>query len=149
MAGITFGVHTFIVIDALWVVKCSSRSANSPEIFPCFCICIGNRFCIGPVIGDIIISVHRFHVFHRFVKLHITIIADNEFAYTAVLGSYNHNAIGTTWLRASLLPEAQRGPVKDLLRRYVDVRVKAQAVANDPVQFAGELRRSAEAPPRR
>ena len=34
------------------------------------------------------------------------------------------NSIGTTWLRASLLPEADRAPVKDLLRRFVDVRVE-------------------------
>jgi hypothetical protein len=32
------------------------------------------------------------------------------------------NAIGTTFLRASLLPEAHRAPVEDLLRRYVEAR---------------------------
>jgi hypothetical protein len=54
------------------------------------------------------------------------------------------NAIGTTWLRAGLLPEAQRTPVKDLLRRFVDVRVKIQSASDDPVQLAEGLRQSAE-----
>lgn len=54
------------------------------------------------------------------------------------------NTIGTTWLRAGLLPEGYRAPVKDLLRRFVDVRVKAQALSDDPVQLAEGLRQSAE-----
>ncbi len=54
------------------------------------------------------------------------------------------NAIGTTWLRAGLLPEAQSAPVKVLLRRYVDVRLKYEAVSRDPGQLAEGLRRSAE-----
>ncbi|RPI80464.1 MAG: DUF4239 domain-containing protein, partial [Planctomycetaceae bacterium] len=33
------------------------------------------------------------------------------------------NAIGTTWLRARLLPEPQRSEIADLLRDYVDARV--------------------------
>ena len=35
------------------------------------------------------------------------------------------NAIGTTYLRADLLPEPQREETKRLLREYVDVRVQA------------------------
>lgn len=35
------------------------------------------------------------------------------------------NAIGTTYLRASFLPEPQRSRVKDLLREYVDVRLQS------------------------
>jgi len=54
------------------------------------------------------------------------------------------NAIGTTWLRAGLLPEAYRAPVKDLLRRFVDVRVETQKVAEDPARLAEGLRKSAE-----
>jgi len=34
------------------------------------------------------------------------------------------NAIGTTFLRAQLLPEPQRKDTSDLLRRYVDIRLK-------------------------
>ena len=34
------------------------------------------------------------------------------------------NAIGTTYLRARLLPEPQRGEVAKLLREYVDVRIR-------------------------
>jgi hypothetical protein len=35
------------------------------------------------------------------------------------------NAIGTTYLRADLLPEPQRAEVRTLLREYVDVRLEA------------------------
>lgn len=52
------------------------------------------------------------------------------------------NAIGTTWLRAGLLPEAERAPVKDLLRRYVDVRIELQKQAGDPAKAAEGLRQS-------
>lgn len=45
------------------------------------------------------------------------------------------NAIGTTWLRASLLPEAERAPVRDLLRRYVKLRVDPAADLDDPLVF--------------
>ncbi len=38
------------------------------------------------------------------------------------------NAIGTTWLRAELLPEAVRGPVRQRLGHYVDLRVRTGAV---------------------
>jgi hypothetical protein len=51
------------------------------------------------------------------------------------------NAIETTWLRASLLPEAHRAPVRDLLRRYVDTRLKYQPLVGDPAMLA-EGRRS-------
>lgn len=54
------------------------------------------------------------------------------------------NAIGTTWLRAGLLPEAHRAPVKDLLRRYVDLRLKYQALSSDPAMLAEGLRLSAQ-----
>ena len=45
------------------------------------------------------------------------------------------NALGTTHLRASLLPDAHQAPVKDLLRRYVDVRLKYWPLVDDPAQF--------------
>jgi hypothetical protein len=54
------------------------------------------------------------------------------------------NAIGTAWLRAGLLPEAHRAPVKDLLRRYLDVRLKYEALSRDPGRLAEGLRISAE-----
>ena len=54
------------------------------------------------------------------------------------------NAIGTTFLRAGLLPEAHRAPVKDLLRRYVDVRLKYEALMRDPAMLAEGLRMSSE-----
>ena len=34
------------------------------------------------------------------------------------------NAIGTTWLRARLLPEPQRTEIKELLRRYTELRAQ-------------------------
>ena len=41
------------------------------------------------------------------------------------------NAIGTTYLRASFLPEAHRQDVQDLLRRYVDARIEFYEVMAD------------------
>lgn len=54
------------------------------------------------------------------------------------------NAIGTTWLRAALLPEQHQRPVRDLLRRYVEVRLAYQKRADDPEALAEGLRLSAE-----
>ena len=50
------------------------------------------------------------------------------------------SAVGTTYLRASLLPEAHQSPVKDLLRRYVDVRLQYWPLVDDPAQFAAGKR---------
>jgi hypothetical protein len=54
------------------------------------------------------------------------------------------NAAGTAWLRADLLPEAHRGPAKELLGEFVDVRLKYQRLSEDPAMLAEGLRRSAE-----
>ncbi len=54
------------------------------------------------------------------------------------------NAVGTTYLRASLLPEAHQAPVKDLLRRYVDLRLKHWLLADDPAKLAEGMRLSAD-----
>jgi hypothetical protein len=53
------------------------------------------------------------------------------------------NAIATTWVRASLLPEEHREGVRTLLRDYVDTRLRTHAESSDPVSLAGGLRRSA------
>jgi hypothetical protein len=45
------------------------------------------------------------------------------------------NAIGTTWLRAGLLPEASREEVKRLLSSLVDVRLRTHAAARDQRQL--------------
>jgi len=36
------------------------------------------------------------------------------------------NAIGTTFLRASMLPEPHKAPVRDALRRYVDLKIHGE-----------------------
>jgi hypothetical protein len=54
------------------------------------------------------------------------------------------NVIGTTWLRASLLPEAHQQVVRDLLREYVDVRLRTQAAIGDRTVVVDWLRRGAE-----
>jgi len=54
------------------------------------------------------------------------------------------NSIGTTWLRADLLPEGHRMAVKALLRDYVDVRIQYGAQSRDPAMLAEGLRRSAD-----
>jgi hypothetical protein len=44
------------------------------------------------------------------------------------------NAIGTSYLRAQLLPTAMRGDVQTLLRHYVDLRVQAGEISLDKEQ---------------
>jgi hypothetical protein len=51
------------------------------------------------------------------------------------------NAIGTAYLRADFLDEADRGETQDLLREYVKIRIDA---ANDPTLFASVVTRSEE-----
>ncbi|SHG94243.1 bestrophin-like domain [Ferrimonas marina] len=46
------------------------------------------------------------------------------------------NVIGTAYLRTDLLPEAAAGEVRDLLRRYVETRLRA---AEDKVVFGEEM----------
>ncbi len=49
------------------------------------------------------------------------------------------NAIGTTYLRADLLPEPRQEPVRTLLRRYVDMRLDFYAAGDDnPRQLEAE-----------
>jgi len=50
------------------------------------------------------------------------------------------NAIGTTFLRAALLPEAHVAPVEDLLRHYVELLLKYAPLAKDPAKLAQGLR---------
>lgn len=49
------------------------------------------------------------------------------------------NAIGTTYLRASLLPDAQRTRVEGLLQKYADVRLDYFNAANDTAQIEATL----------
>jgi hypothetical protein len=50
------------------------------------------------------------------------------------------NAIGTTYLRAALLPEPHRAQIRTLLREYVDVRLQIA----QPAEIQQALRRSAQ-----
>lgn len=54
------------------------------------------------------------------------------------------NAVGTTWLRAGLLPEVHRAPVKELLRDFVDVRLKYAPLVDNPAMLAEGMRLSAD-----
>jgi hypothetical protein len=53
------------------------------------------------------------------------------------------NSIGTTFLRASFLPEPHRAEVENLLRRYVDLRLSFYAAGDDPARIAAEEQTSA------
>lgn len=53
------------------------------------------------------------------------------------------NAIGTTYLRAALLPASHVQPVEDLLRRYVDVRLEYYPKIVEPAAFAEGMATSA------
>lgn len=48
--------------------------------------------------------------------------------------------IGAAYLRASLLPDAHHNQVKNLLRNYVDVRLKYWPLVDDPIQRAEGMR---------
>src|SRR5215467_10502343 len=49
------------------------------------------------------------------------------------------NAIGTTYLRAEMLPAAQSEPIRQLLRDYVDVRLQAtNGLPNEQVMRRSE-----------
>jgi hypothetical protein len=75
------------------------------------------------------------------------------FTFSMALERYDHrrelvvqqsNTIGTTWLRAGLLPDALHEPARHLLRAYLDLQVGFHASLRDPSQQAATLRRSAE-----
>jgi hypothetical protein len=53
------------------------------------------------------------------------------------------NAIGTAWLRAGLLPDIHRQPVRHLLREYVDIRLRAQDALRDAALMTDLRRQSA------
>lgn len=50
------------------------------------------------------------------------------------------NALGTTYLRASLLPDGHQAPIKDLVGRYVDIRLKYWPLVDDPAKQAEGMR---------
>jgi len=54
------------------------------------------------------------------------------------------NSIGTTFLRASLLPESHHASVQDLLRRYVNVRLDFYKAGNDVAKQTDAEQRAAE-----
>ena len=54
------------------------------------------------------------------------------------------NVIGTTWLRAGLLPGDHPKQVRELLRRYLDVRLEYRRSFNDPAKLREALRISAD-----
>lgn len=53
------------------------------------------------------------------------------------------NAIGTAYLRTSLLPEAHVAPVRELLRQYLSLRIVYFPLADDPAKLAEGLQKSA------
>ena len=65
-------------------------------------------------------------------------IAVNNFNIRRQLAVADVNAIGTSYLRASLLDEPDRAAARDLLREYVEVRVSAL----DPAHLEDAIRRS-------
>lgn len=62
-------------------------------------------------------------------------LAEGRFELRRGLVIQEANAIGTTYLRASLLPEAHKHDVEDLLRRYVDVRLDFYYAGEDKAKI--------------
>jgi hypothetical protein len=54
------------------------------------------------------------------------------------------NTIGTAWLRGGMLPDAHAQPVRELLREYVELHVRAHDPLRDPAVMTAARRRSAE-----
>jgi len=54
------------------------------------------------------------------------------------------NAIGTTWLRSSTLPEPLRTQTQDLLRQYVAIRIRFLAAGHDVEEMKQSLARTAD-----
>jgi hypothetical protein len=52
------------------------------------------------------------------------------------------NAIGTAYLRASLITEPRRSELQKILRQYVDSRIVPDEVVQDPVKLAEAIQRS-------
>jgi hypothetical protein len=68
-------------------------------------------------------------------------LAASRFETRRILVVDEANAIGTTWLRAGMLPEPNRAAVRKLLREYLEVRLNAVKPGGDLGQG---LARSAE-----
>jgi hypothetical protein len=66
----------------------------------------------------------------------------NRFEQRKQLVLQEANAIGTTYLRAGLLPEPDRSAVVGLLRSYVDVRLDFYNLRDDRAQFKNVVDRS-------
>ncbi len=75
------------------------------------------------------------------------------FTFSMALGRYDArrllvvgeaNAIGTTYLRASLLPAAHREPVKQALRNFVQARIEARSRAMHSEELAAALQATSE-----
>jgi hypothetical protein len=74
------------------------------------------------------------------------------FTFSMAVERYNHrrelvlqeaNDIWTTWLRASLLPDSHPHAVREVLRDYVDLRLRAHEALRDPAVMTKGLERSA------
>ena len=73
------------------------------------------------------------------------------FTFSIAVERYEHrrelvlqeaNAIGTAWLRAGLLPDRHRQPVRHLIQEYVDLRLRSYDAVRDPALMADVRARS-------
>lgn len=67
------------------------------------------------------------------------------FTFTGASSRFDHrrhliveqvNALGTAWLRIDLLPAADRGPIRDLMRRYIAGVAAGGTASRDPERLA-------------
>lgn len=90
-----------------------------------------------PPVGEIVAATLALHAF----LLAFTFgLAASRFDVRRGLVLEEANAIGTAYLRASLLPQPHRSEVRTLLRNYVDVRLEAV----EPGKLAQSIVRSRE-----
>lgn len=59
-------------------------------------------------------------------------VASSRYDARRVLAVDESNALGTTFLRAQMLPEPYRTDISDMLRKYVDLRISTRSYVDNP-----------------
>jgi hypothetical protein len=125
-----WGVYVVIVLVALLTVEVGYRlgiywQQRTKQ---------GKESTVGSLVGATLALL-------AFLLVFLTGAAANRFDTRRQLVVTEANAIGTTYLRAGYLDEPYRTDIRQFLREYVDIRLKA---VTDPGKTANALARSQE-----
>lgn len=109
---LTIGIVYGAVECGYWLGQYRRRSTETEK-----------EVAVGPVVGATLGLL-------AFLLAFIFGLAASRFDARRQMVVEEANAIGTTYLRAGTLPEPHRSEVRDLLRKYVDVRLEAAKVGH-------------------